>query len=673
MKSIGMCRRIVWGSLGLLLAACGGGGGDGGGAITPPAPVAVGSVNVTITAPQLFTGGNTSAVAELRSAAGAVLSGRTITWASSAPNVATVDPNGTVIAVAPGAASISATSESRTGSATVTVTLAPVATVVLSIAQPTVIAGTSTTTSVVVRDERGIALTGRVVTYSSSASAVAVVDAAGVITSVAAGSAVITATSEGKTGVAALTVLPPPVATVSVALAQTVVSPGTTTTATAVLRDIQGNALTGRAVLWTSSMPSVATVDAAGVVTAIALGATTISATSESRTGSASLTVQLPPVATITIAGPSVVQPGQSVSLMATLRDASGNVLSDRAITWNTSNGGVAAVSASGIVTGVSPGNVTISATSEGRTGSASLTVSLPPVATVSLSGAARVKVGDSYTYSPTLRLADGTVVTRSITWSITDPAQALVTQGGVVTPVQTGAFTIRLVIDGVTWTSSYVAYDWETLNSSGTQFQLLRADNTITNRSGTAEYPELVVSCSSGFFFVWVRTPHVITSSGLVALSFDNGAPFSQTWDELSPNFTSLWKPGSNAIVKAFSLDVARVRVFGFAFTEFQGPAKAMLFRVTGLTPRLTPLFNACTSTAIIASAEVVAAEFAAQRATLEASVAPRGSAPSVVDLASRRQQPVAAAASMSTLANAMGWIMQPAATHIQPARRQR
>ena len=61
----------------------------------------------------------------------------------------------------------------------------------------------------------------------------------------------------------------------------------------------------------------------------------------------------------------------------ATLRDARNNVLTGRTVTWSSSNSQVATVSATGLVTGVAGGGpVMITALSEGKTGSATITVS---------------------------------------------------------------------------------------------------------------------------------------------------------------------------------------------------------------------------------------------------------------------------------------------------------
>jgi hypothetical protein len=86
------------------------------------------------------------------------------------------------------------------------------------------------------------------------------------------------------------------------------------------------------------------------------------------------------PVATVTVSPAAAsVQVGQTVQLTATPRDASGNPLSGRTITWASSAPGVATVSGAGVVTGVAAGAATITATSEGQSGTAAITVTAPP------------------------------------------------------------------------------------------------------------------------------------------------------------------------------------------------------------------------------------------------------------------------------------------------------
>jgi hypothetical protein len=82
------------------------------------------------------------------------------------------------------------------------------------------------------------------------------------------------------------------------------------------------------------------------------------------------------PVATVTVTpDPATVQVGSTVQLTAVLEDAAGNQLSGRTVTWSSNAGGTAGVDADGLVTGVSAGSATITATSEGRTGTADVEV----------------------------------------------------------------------------------------------------------------------------------------------------------------------------------------------------------------------------------------------------------------------------------------------------------
>jgi hypothetical protein len=81
-------------------------------------------------------------------------------------------------------------------------------------------------------------------------------------------------------------------------------------------------------------------------------------------------------VASVTVvpADPSI-QVGQSAQLTATLRDVDGNELSGKGVTWTSSAGTIAAVSADGLVAGQAAGTASITATSEGVSGSTTVTV----------------------------------------------------------------------------------------------------------------------------------------------------------------------------------------------------------------------------------------------------------------------------------------------------------
>ena len=162
---------------------------------------------------------------------------------------------------------------------------------------------------------------------------------------------------------------------VTVTPATTSVDSSKTVQLTAVVRDANGGTLTGRTVTWTSLTPGVATVSASGLVTGVKSGSANVYALSEGKSDTATITVVTPPpppppaaVASVTVTPPSVsVETSRTVQLTAVLRDASGNTLTGRAITWTSLNPSVATVSASGLVTGLTVGNASVYALSEGK------------------------------------------------------------------------------------------------------------------------------------------------------------------------------------------------------------------------------------------------------------------------------------------------------------------
>ncbi len=334
------------------------------------------------------------------------------------------------------------------------------------------------------------------------------------------------------------------------------------------------------------------------------------------------------------------------------LRDATGVPITGRPVLWSSSAPAVASVDSDGGVTAFSPGVATIAASIEGKTGTATLTVTLPPITSVVMTGSQRTKAGDAYVFSATARLADGTIVIRPVTWSVRDPASAIITSGGQLTPLRAGVITVQAIIDGVVWEGTSTAYDWATLSSSSTTFLTLYADLTISNKFGRSEYPELVVFCDrgTGNMGLWVSTTNFVTQNGLVAYSFDGAPAVSQFWTE-SSDFSTLFKIATNLVIKSFALQIAGSRLFGFAFTEFQSSAKATVFRTTGMTPVLTPLIAACPSNAIVAGTRDVEAlrglsfveppteVLAALRARRAATESSDTVAPSLSGIASLRQ----------------------------------
>ena len=398
--------------------------------------IPVSTVSVTLATSIISPTQSTQASAALRDAQGNLLTGRTIAWSTANMAVAVVHPtSGLVTAIAPGITTITATSEGRSGQATITVSSIAVASVSVTLNASSLAPGEHTQATAVLKDSQGNTLSGRTVTWKSSNAAAASVDpSSGMVTAIADGATTIIATAEGITGQASLTVATPAVASVTVTLAASSIAAGATTQATATLRDAKGALLTGRAVTWSAGNTAVATVNpSTGLVTAVAPGSTTIIATSEGKNGQASLTVTVVPVASVVVAlASTAIDPGMTTQATATLKDANGNVLTGRAVIWSTSNAGYATVDNNGLVTAVTDGQVYISAWSESVAGQALLTVNPQPVAQVSLVMPTALNPGESANVSVTARDAQGrTLYFRPATLSVSSPGIAVIPSSG--------------------------------------------------------------------------------------------------------------------------------------------------------------------------------------------------------------------------------------------------
>lgn len=317
-------RSCAWPLAGLvpllvLATACGGGSNPVAPPPPPPPPAPVASVEVSPGTADLVIGGMQQLSATMRDAGGGTLSGRTATWSSSAPGVASVSASGLVTGVTVGTATITATSEGRSGTATITVSPVPVANVLVTPGTAEVVLGFTQQLSAAPRDAANNPLTDRPVTWSSSNTTVASVSTAGLVTAVAVGQATITATSEGQSGTATITVIPVPVATVVVTPPTSTVEVNATQQLAAATLDADNNPLPDRPVAWSSSNATIASVSATGLVTGVAIGTVTITATSEGKSGTAQVTVT--PVAgspVITGISPAILVPGATATITGT-------------------------------------------------------------------------------------------------------------------------------------------------------------------------------------------------------------------------------------------------------------------------------------------------------------------------------------------------------------------
>ena len=250
--------------------------------------------------------------------------------------------------------------------------------------------------------------------------------------------------------------------TVTVALSATTVQVGQTATANATGADQNGASISTGTVTWSSSSPTVATITSGGAITAVAPGQTNITATAGSKSGQITLTVIPVPVASVVVtpAVPAAMNLGGTQQLAASTLDASGAVLLSRVVSWTTSDSTKARVSTTGLVTAFAAGTATVTATSEGKSGTVTVTILQPPVAAVSLSPAtAAVAVGGTQVFTATARDANGNVLSgRTFTYTTSSLAIATGTYVGnllTTTGVSTGIATLTATSEGKSGTAT--------------------------------------------------------------------------------------------------------------------------------------------------------------------------------------------------------------------------
>ena len=398
-----------------------------------------------------------------------------VSWISSASAVAVSNAEGSqgqVTGVAVGNATIAATQAGITGTAAVTVTAATLTSISItppsaSIANGTTVQLTATGTF---SDQSTQDLT-QAVSWTSSDQTKAVVSNApgsqGLATATGVGSATITATEDGVSGTAAVTVTAAKLMSITITPPQISLAKGTSQqlTATGIFTDQSTQDLT-RFVSWTSSDSTIATVSNAsgsrGLVTGAGVGSATITATRSGVSGSASVSVTAAVLTSITITPPSLsLAKGTTQQLTAT-GTFSDNTTQDltTSVSWVSSASAVAVSNAEGSqgqVTGVAVGNATVAAAQGGITGTAAVQVTAATLTSINITPpSVSIAKGTTAQLVATGVYSDNTTqdLTAAVSWSSSDQTKAFVSNApgseGVVTGAGVGSATITATQDGV-------------------------------------------------------------------------------------------------------------------------------------------------------------------------------------------------------------------------------
>ncbi|MDR2809599.1 MAG: Ig-like domain-containing protein [Tannerellaceae bacterium] len=221
---------------------------------------------------------------------------KTVSWASSNTSVATVSATGLVTAVAAGSATITVTTADggKTAGCNVSVTVPVVAVTAVSLNKTSLSLGRMGATEQLTTTITPSNASNKQVTWHSNNTSVATVSATGLVTAVAEeGSATITVTTVdgNRTASCSVTVRRITVTSVSLDKSSLSMEVGNTQQLTATIAPPEAP---NKQVTWISGSPSVATVSATGLVTAVAEGSTTITVQTEdgNKTATCSVTVE---------------------------------------------------------------------------------------------------------------------------------------------------------------------------------------------------------------------------------------------------------------------------------------------------------------------------------------------------------------------------------------------
>ncbi|PKV02771.1 Ig-like domain-containing protein [Bifidobacterium pseudolongum] len=437
-------------------------------------------VNIPVESVSINGGDATMQTGETKTLSATVLpsnaTNKKVTWSSSDEKIATVDSKGNIKANKAGTATIKATAGGKSASVTVTVEEAPpapYASVKIDGGDFSVKAGETHQLTAKLLAADGTEVTSDdALTWRSSNTAIASVDANGLVTGVAKGTANITVTVGDKSDTVAATVTEDE----PVANSTTIYYPsskyganstylhwrfanGTWTTAPG---DKMSAACDGY-VSFTIANPDAKDIefvfnngsgqwDNKGGTSGqnyMASGETVVITDNSGNYSTVAPCVVTIPVETVSIAGGDVeLKEGASKQLVATVSPSNAT---NRSVSWKSSNTSVATVDASGKVTAVAAGSATVTATAGGKSASVKVTVASDYVAVSSVSvSPSRLDLqrGGSGQLSATVAPSDAS--DRAVSWRSSNPAVASVDANGRVTALKAGVASVTATAGGV-------------------------------------------------------------------------------------------------------------------------------------------------------------------------------------------------------------------------------
>ena len=214
---------------------------------------------------------------------------------------------------------------------------------------------------------------------------------------------------------------------------------------------VSPEAASDRAVAWSSSDRSVATVDRAGTVHGLRPGTATVTATAEGKSGTCKVTVKAKAVGVTEVTLDKTeltLTEGEAETLTATVRPDNAD---NKKVTWSSDKTEVATVDGAGKVTAVKPGEAVITVTTEdgGKTATCRVTVKAKAVNVTEVTlDKTELTLTEGETETLTATVKPDSADNRKVTWSSDKTEVATVGGDGRVTAVKAGEAVVTVTTE---------------------------------------------------------------------------------------------------------------------------------------------------------------------------------------------------------------------------------
>lgn len=363
-----------------------------------------------------------------------------VTWQSSDESVATVDKYGLVTAVAAGSTTVTVTTSNGIKSSCIIIVLTPAEGIELNYTTITVKKGTIFYLSAKVLPDTAY---NKDVTFTSGDDTIATVDPDGTVTALKVGTVEILVTSDDNPEISAVctVIVTEAVAGLTLNSREITIEVGEQYLLKATVRPSDA---VNTGVTFESADPSIATVDADGLITGIKGGVTVVFVRTVERglTASCTVTVQ-EDITSITLSETETyVGKGRNKRITATILPVSAT---QKKLLWTSSDESIVIVDQDGNIHGVNLGTATITATArdDGKVSATCKVTVVEETTKITLNQSIiRIMQNDTYQLQYTIEPASASV--KRVSWSTTDASVAKVDSLGLVTAVAEGEATIR-------------------------------------------------------------------------------------------------------------------------------------------------------------------------------------------------------------------------------------